>query len=184
MKSLKAKSFLLLFVLTLVSACRDEDPPPPHNEGELITTLMLTLTNSANPADVVNVVFSDPDGVGGNPPTRFDTIGLKAGTVYHCTLELLDESKEPPVDISHEIEHEATDHQFYYLVNGLDLTIAYDDADPQGRPLGLHSVWQAGAAGSGTVTVMLKHKPGIKGDNDPPTVGDTDVEVTFVTRLY
>ncbi|MCS6917640.1 MAG: hypothetical protein RMK52_06905 [Chitinophagales bacterium] len=174
---------LLLATAVFFQACRDEDPPLPENEPELVTTVELQFTNTADPSDQVTALFSDPDGIGGNPPVRFDTIRLGAGKTYHCQVTLSDASKNPPHDLTHEVEEEADDHQFYYLPSGVEVVITYEDVDSKGRPLGLHTLWQCGAASSGTVTVILKHKPGLKGDNDPPTVGDTDMELAFRTEL-
>jgi hypothetical protein len=169
--------------LFIFSSCKNEDPPPPGNEVELITTLTLTLTDSADANNVVVAIFSDPDGVGGNGPTLFDDLDLEAGKTYYATVLLLDESKDPAENITEEVEEEGADHQFYYLVDGADITVEYDDADENGRPIGIASIWRTGAAGEGNVTVVLKHKPGEKGDNDPVQTGDTDIEVEFHTHV-
>ena len=103
---------------------------------------------------------------------------------YNCTVQVLDESKSPAVDITTEVIAEANDHQFYYEPTGVNITVTGLNTDPNGRPLGVTSRWNCGAvSGPGTVKVTLKHKPGAKGSNDPVTVGETDIEVTFAARI-
>ncbi|MCS6991755.1 MAG: hypothetical protein NZL95_07825 [Chitinophagales bacterium] len=179
MKPVLTPQFAVILLFLIAVACRDENPPPPAHPSEVITTVQLKFSSVDDPSEEFWVVFSDPDGIGGNPPVRFDSIRLKSTKTYECEITLIDESHTPAHDLTHEIEQEADDHQFYFLPSGVDVVVTYADADSKGRPIGLKSLWQCGAAGQGTMTLILKHKPGLKGDSDPPTVGDTDIEVAF-----
>ena len=165
----------------MLSACKKDknDPNDPNdpNEEELITTVSLYFTDTTGVAPSATFTFSDPDGPGGNPPTKFDTIVLQANTVYRLSLELLDESKNPVEDITEEVLAEADEHLFCFEVNGIGITIVRTDTDGT-YELGLESLWTVGAEGSGSVTVALKHQPdGLKDGSCAP--GETDVELEF-----
>ena len=178
--------FLLLLALS-ITACRKEKPTAPPSGGqpveqELITTLILHF-HSMDSSEHKMFTFRDLDGEGGQPPT-IDVEQLTAGTVYHVHVEVLDESQTPVMDITQEIEEEGDHHQFFYHVSGVGITIAYDDEDEYGLPIGLRTLWMVGDAGSGTVVVSLRHDPdklapGV-GDGDITNAGgDTDIEVDF-----
>jgi hypothetical protein len=173
-------AFGLFLAAGLLSAC-DKDDEEPHNEGELITTVTLTM-QEAGTANTVTATFRDPDGEGGNVPTQFDEIVLKPNTVYNTTISLLDESKTPAENIGEEIEEEADEHQFFYTpTSGLNVTVAYDDQDSKNLPLGLKTRVTTGAASTGKLKVTLKHQPGTKNNNI--ATGETDVELDFTTKV-
>ena len=172
----------LLMVTFVATGCK-KDSKEPENEEELITTLKLTFTEVGGTA-TSTVTFKDADGPGGNAPTQNEQIVLAPNKQYNCTVQVLDESKSPAVDITTEVIAEANDHQFYYEPTVVNITVTGLNTDPNGRPLGVTSRWNCGAvSGPGTVKVTLKHKPGAKGSNDPVTVGETDIEVTFAARI-
>jgi hypothetical protein len=182
MKANPMKFFLIAVLsVALFSACKKDknDPNNPNdpNEEELITTVGLYFSDIFGVTPSATFTFSDPDGPGGNPPTVFDTIVLRANTVYRLSLELLDESKNPVEDITEEILAEADEHLFCFEVNGANITIVRTDTDGM-YEVGLESLWTVGTAGNGTLTLTLKHQPdGLKdGTCDP---GETDVELEF-----
>lgn len=179
------KQSKLLLMLSLGSilafqACKPDDPEPV-NESELITSVVLNFTDSAT-QQVLTFQFRDPDGAGGNNPTVFDTLQLKANSTYFVSTLLLDESKSPVDTISNEVEEEGDEHQFFYTPqNGIAVTINYEDQDANGDPIGLATKWKTGALGTGSVLVVLKHQPGEK--NGSASTGETDVEVAFPTSI-
>ena len=181
-KSISELLFALLIISTLITACGEENPPPV-NEEELITTLTLTFTDSANTANVITATFRDTDGDGGTAPTQFDTIRLEAGKTYFTEITLLDESKTPAENISEEVLEEANDHHFFFHATGANLTVTYEDLDTNSPPLpvGLSTKWVTGSASNGTTQVILKHQPEVKNGTETP--GETDVDVTFVTEI-
>lgn len=187
---LSVKFFLLLAVAGIsLPSCKNDDDnvpePHKHNEAELITTIKLVLTEAGHDHNEVTAVFKDADGDGGLAPTVFDTIRLKSSSTYNAVILLLDESRTPADTISNEVEEEGDEHQFFFSVSGgAEVTVAYADADDNGVPIGLNSVFTTGAATSnkdGKLMVVLKHQ----GDEKPKTgngnadIGDTDVEVSF-----
>ncbi|MDA8693527.1 type 1 periplasmic binding fold superfamily protein, partial [Saprospiraceae bacterium] len=64
------------------------------------------------------------------------------------------------------------------------LMISYEDMDSDDNPLGLSTTLNTTSAGTGTLTIILRHLPNKNGDgvSDGEIAnagGDTDVEVTF-----
>ena len=140
------KKFLsLITFIALIStqvACKKDKPldptnPAPNNPAELITTLKLIFTDSANTSSVNTFVFKDADGDGGNAPTQFDTIQLNANSTYYVSVLLLNESVSPADTISNEVAEEANEHQFFFHYNGVNISLTYLDADTNTPPLPL-----------------------------------------------
>jgi hypothetical protein len=178
---LLAAAALLLFL----NGCKKdkdpvENPPPPENEGEVITTLRISFTDSAGVLPAASATFRDPDGDGGAGPDIHDTIRLASGATYFASILLLNETVQPPDTISNEVLDEGDEHLFCFTVSGADVTVVRTDSDGT-YPIGLESTWYTGAAGSGTVQMELKHQPGVKDGTCNP--GETDVDVTFVTEI-
>ncbi len=143
-----------------------------HEEGELITTIKITLT----PKDSGNAktfVWSDPDGIGGNAPTQTDTIVCDSGKAYLAAIQFFNGDN----DITTEIKNEASEHLVCYTGPTSNiLAIAYNDSDGQ-YPIGLETKWQAGKISSGLVRINLKHQPKSKNGTCDP--GESDVDVSF-----
>ena len=173
--------YAALFSLALIFCSCDKDDPIIPEEPELITTLIYTLDQ----VDGVPVVFSfqDIDGDGGNDPIITGG-SLTANQTYTGTLELLNESVTPTENITVEIEEEDEDHQFFFQSDIAGLEIAYGDVDSLGNPIGLETTLVTGAAGSGSITITLKHEPsksatGVSEGDITNSGGETDIEVTF-----
>jgi hypothetical protein len=147
------------------------------DEEELITTLKLTAVNKTTGA-ITTATFADPDGDGGNGPTKFDTLQLNIGTVYETSISVLDESKTDVVDITAEVVKEAAEHQFYYTTTASGVTIATTDVDANGLPLGVKTTMTTSTASTGRLQIKLKHKPdGLKKASDSDAIGETDIEL-------
>ncbi len=179
-------------VLLLTACKKDKNEPEPNNpvqpnETELITTVKLILTDSANTSNVKSFMFRDVDGAGGNAPTNFDTISLSPNTTYLTQVLLLDESKNPVDTISNEVLAEANDHMFFYTPStNANTSVTITDLDtntPTPLPLGLQSKWKTTSATSAleTMQIILKHQPGVK--NGTITPGETDVDVIFKLKV-
>ena len=182
MKNFIQLSFILSFSALLLSCKKNHDEAPSpqdQNETELITTVSLIIKE--NGALVNTFTFNDPDGAGGVNPT-VDQITLDANKTYTCTLLLLDETKNPIDTTSLEIEEEKDVHQFFFHPSaGLDMAFAYEDYDDHHVPVGLQSTIHTGAAGTGTLRIVLNHQPGVKptSGNGDEALGETDMEVSF-----
>lgn len=186
MKILKSFAVFIVATVLFISGCSDNNVinPPNPNEEELITTVILNFLNLTT-GQTLTFEFDDPDGEGGNPPVRFDSIRLASNSTYDLEILLLDRSKTPVDTVSEEIEEEADEHQFFFTPVNADVSIVYLDFDKNNVPLGLKSRWTTGNISNGAVNIVLKHQPGIKptsGAGDP-NIGETDVEVEFVTFI-
>jgi hypothetical protein len=182
---------LILATLVLLPACADDAQPP--DEQEVITTVILTF-NLVGGGETREVVFDDPDGDGGNPPTT-DPLLLTRGFTYDTTVRFENRLESPPEDITAEVADEADQHQVFFTGTALGpgLVHAYADQDANGLPIGLRSTFQVPEDAVGELTVTLRHLPPLNGvasktaglaeqvqangfDGLP---GETDAQVTF-----
>ncbi len=172
-------TIIALFSLAIFYAsCKKKVTTPPNpNDEELITTLQINFTDSAGIEPGVTAIFKDVDGAGGNNPSQWDTIKLKANTTYLATILLLDETKSPADTISNEVMEEGADHLFCFTASNINTSIKRTDTDVNNLEIGLQTKWYNSAAGTGTVQVVLRHQPGVKDGTCTP--GASDVDVTF-----
>ncbi|MGZ5247622.1 MAG: hypothetical protein ACXWV5_11320 [Flavitalea sp.] len=177
----------LMFVMAsgvLLTACSKDDVAE-ENSNELITTIELKITERGT-NNTLSFEFEDLDGPGGQNP-EIDQIVLSPEKTYDVTIEVYDYSKNPPVEIHEEIDEESTSHRFYLEPSAnSNITISNYDLDVNGVPLGLSSVWNTGAAGSGTVKVTLRHYEDRGKETSDPVNSNkstTDAEVTFNTVI-
>lgn len=184
--------FTILMLSLVVFACKKDDNTPapgggggaPPNEEELITTIILTFTDTTGLVAPFTVTFADPDGDGGNAPTTHEDIHLDSNKYYNVSIQFLDESKTPAEDITAEVQAESADHIICFTPAGpASLTIVRTDSDGTFE-IGLASFWSTGGMSmtGNTVTVALKHQPGVKDGSCSP--GDTDVEVVFDVVIH
>ena len=181
MKKINFQFFLFAVIVFFLSSCKKENIVDP-NQAELITTVRLKLTNTLSSSIAPLIYeFKDLDGEGGAAPVKFDDIVLQKNIPYICEVTVLNESVSPADNITAEIKAEANDHQFYFVPSSSNLlSVSNYDTDTNGLPLGLSSFWVTGLnPGSGTVKVVLKHKPGTKAANDLINKGETDIELDF-----
>jgi hypothetical protein len=174
-------SILAILIAFTFQACEDKvtDPPNP-NEEELITTVELTFTAASNSSDVRVFRFADPDGEGGNAPTRADTIRLESNTDYVLAVRFLDQSKSPEVDITNEIKNEANEHLVCYST-AAGTSVIITDKDANGLALGLEAEVKTTSVAKSTIGISLKHQPNVK--TGSCELGETDVEVSFVLEV-
>lgn len=155
----------------------------PNNETEHAAVNGVELIFKQGGTTVGTFVAEDPDGDGGNPPTRIDQINLSAGQAYDVQIVVKNIANGVVRDITPAIQAQGREHEFFYLPAGVNVTITKTDRDANGYPLGILSNWVAGTASNGSVTVKLMHKPLIKGPNDDPSKGHSDLQVVFPIRI-
>jgi hypothetical protein len=168
-------AFLLMGTLLFSTSCSDDDDPGPIDEGEVITTVTLSLSPTGKGQDAEATITT----LSGSP-VQNTPLALKSGTEYTAVITLSDESKTPAVDRTDEIRQKGNEHLFVFTAspNSL-LTINATDTDSNGRPIGLESTVVAGSEGTGTLRVVLKHQPGNLKTGTNTTAGETDVDVSF-----
>jgi hypothetical protein len=173
---------LIAVSVLFFTSCKKESPEIP-NEQEVITTLIYTLTPLGGGA-ARTLEFRDLDGDGGNDPVLY-TDSLDANSTYSGSLLLLNEQDVPADTTSNEIWDENTEHEFFFRTSGgLDLSVAYEDQDPDGNPVGLESRVTTGSPSSGKLTITLRHQPdkfapGASEGDITNAGGETDIEVQF-----
>jgi hypothetical protein len=170
-------SFFTLFAALLLSAGCEKDK---KTQQENITKITVHLSGSGGFDQEFS--WSDPDG-GDTGNASIDEIVIPAGTTdIQGHLFVLDESQNPVVDLSEEIEEEAEEHLFVYRLSGTALTqVNYNDVDANGKPLGLATKWTAGT-GAGSLNILLYHQPDTKDDLSSPG-GDIDFDITFQVKV-
>jgi hypothetical protein len=177
---------LLLCTTVALTNCKRADDVDPQDENELITTVRLTFTEQGT-STATTFEYKDPDGDGGNPPTRFDDIRLKPNTTYALRIAFLDESKSPAEDLTKEVEEEADEHLVIFTATPATLlTYTYGDKDSRNFPLGLVGTARTGAAGTGTLKVQLRHQPPVNNQpvkNGTTAPGSDDVNLDFRLRV-
>ena len=176
----------LVVVMTLAfSSCKKDkltDPVIP-NEQEIITTLQFTLSPTGGGVDIV-MSFIDMDGDGPLAPLVSVSDSLMANTQYTASLVLLNETVNPADSINSEILAEAEEHQFFFIPQGVDVNVAYDDSDLDGMPIGLNTILDTGAPSTGSLTIVLRHLPvktatGVAQGDITNAGGETDIEASF-----
>jgi hypothetical protein len=87
-------------------------------------------------------------------------------------------------DVTSTIQQQAKEHEIYFILSGLNFPIEKKDFDANGFPLGLISQWKTGnASAQGSVLLKLMHKPLVKGPNDDPSKGHSDIAVNFPLKV-
>lgn len=172
---------MMLLVFMGLQGCKKDKVDP--NEEELITTVRVKLTEAGTNAPSV-FEFRDLDGDGGAAPSKFDQIVLARGKSYNCTLEILNESVNPADNITNEIIAEANDHEFFFQATDALVAVSNLSKDTKGLPVGVTSTWTASSvAGTGTLNITLKHKPGVKAAGDSFSIGETDISLDFTLKV-
>ncbi len=186
---------LLIGAAVLAGCKKDSDDPatptPPVNEEELITDMYIHFHDDGGNTfewhASVEGGFHHDHGEGaeheeGEIHIHGDT--LPANEHLHAEIFLLNRSVSPADTVSNEVLSEGTAHQFFFIAENANVTFAYDDTDADGRPIGLRTVWQTGAASLGEVKVILRHgldkgASGVSSGDITNAGGATDLEVHF-----
>lgn len=181
----------LAFALTL-TAC-DSDPMEGAGDEELITEVILTLTNAANSADVVTIVASDPDGDGAGLTFSPMSVTLTSGATYNGTIELRDTINGE--DITEEIEEEAEEHLFRYTVtpssaasvtvtdSESDYTTENDNGGDFSVGLAFDVAVSSSASGTGTLNATLFHFDEDPKPSSTATSDEIDVDIDFPVQF-
>jgi hypothetical protein len=165
-----SKSFLFIsFLIVGLNGCNKDEktvsPPVPGNE--FLTSVRVTATNTADASDVQVAIITDTN------------------SVYTATVEFLDETKNPPGQVTNDIY----DRRNYHLIcfqasSGLNITVVRTDMDTNTPPLqiGLQDKITTGAVSTGTLNVQLRHQPNAKNGDCAP--GSSDADVTYIINIH
>ena len=183
-----------------LTGCIDVDDPEQVGEQEVITTVTLTFTPVGGGTALV-FSHADPENDGG---PVIEPIALALETTYDLAVQFENELSDPAEDITLEVADEGDEHQVFVYGSGVEgpataananklITVAYDDTDENGLPVGLDNSVVAVAAGTAELKLMLRHLPeeddvavkveGLAGDfansGSSGIGGDVDADVTF-----
>jgi hypothetical protein len=160
-------SALPLSLLVLLSACTDVKDPDETNPEEVITTVTLTFTPDLDGGAAQTFSWADPEN-DGSPV--IDAITLSGADSYALSVAFLNELEDPAEDITEEVDAESDQHQVFLTGSAVDgpatpenagavLSHTYGDTDANGFPVGLTNTIDILQAGSGVLTVTLRHLP-------------------------
>lgn len=173
------KRFLMIAVVaaSLASCKKNVSEPGGENEHEAINS--VTLTFSQNGTVAGTFIAEDPDGDGGAPPTRIDTIRLRNNQNYTAELTLKNISGTRVTDVTATVRQQGVNHEIFYVMSGASAAVVKTDMDANNLPIGFNSTWTTGAASSGSVLIKLMHKPFIKKAGDNPNIGHSDLALAM-----
>ena len=178
MKTMKNISFYALLSIAMIGCSDDDTAPEVINDEELITTVILTLTQESGDQVVLTTV--DRDGDGPDEPVTTVVGSFSENTQYQGAVQFLNETEDPAEDITEEVEEEADEHQVFYTISeGLNITTTYVDFDDNDNPLGVNITLETGEASSGSLTVTLRHEPVKPNDGLDSAGGETDIATSF-----
>ena len=168
------------------ASCTERDPasPPVTNEHDPPTTLIarfIAVDSTGNPVDTTTATVRDTTVVKGKPPVE-GILTFKVNTLYLGEVFLLNETKQPPTDVTAEVDMDKEAHRFVWTPrNGIEggrLQLQDFDRDGKGEVYGrtLRATVPPGPRASGTLNLVLRHYD--SGDKSDP-VYDTDVDRDF-----
>lgn len=175
---------MVCFVTLLVSvwSCKKASMAKNETEHEAINRVELIFKQGGNV--VTTIVAEDPDGDGGNPPSKIDPINLQVNQTYDVEVKFFNIVNGNTKDVTSTVQQQGREHEVYYLLSGLNFPIEKKDTDANGFPLGLITQWKTGnVSAQGSLLLKLMHKPLIKGPNDDPAKGHTDLAINFSLKL-
>lgn len=184
---------VLAFALTMTACstgnpCDDSDPSCA-GETELITEVIVTLTNTADASDTVTITASDPDGDGAGITFSPASVALTAGATYAGSIELNDTISGE--SITEEIEEEAEEHLFRYSFDPssagtIALTDVESDYTTETANAGDFAVGldfevsvAAGATGTADLVALLYHFDEGPKTSSTATSDEIDVDIDF-----
>lgn len=166
---------LSLSVALLISCngSDDDNGSMMNTDPDFIQNLTLSLTPTTG-GQPFNLTYFDEDGSGGAAPI-ISSEQLPIQTTFSATLTMLDANGN-----AFNLEREDT-QVFFSVSGGLDMSIAYNDMDANGNPVGFSTQITTGelpTTGSFNVvvkTMVNKPNTGIAGS----TAGEVEVDFSF-----
>lgn len=184
----KSNLLIVLFASAIAFvSCSKKENPQIVNEEEVITTLTATLTPQGG-GTTITLQSRDLDGDGPNAPVITVSGNLAANKTYTGAIVVLNETENPAEDVTKEVKDEADEHQFFFTPTNNIVTTAYTDQDGNGRPIGIQFTLTTTNAGTGNLTITLRHKPnktaaGVSSGDITNAGGETDIAATFAITV-
>jgi hypothetical protein len=165
----------MLLLAQLTGCSKSVNKPNDENEHESINRVALVFSEPGTASRTF--IVEDPDGDGGNPPNKIDTIFGSIGKTYTVVVKLFSITNGVTKEVTSTVQTQAASHEFYFIPSDVPAVIQKIDKDKNGYPIGFQSTWQFSAVGTGSLLLKLMHKTALKGPNDGPNVGHSDLQV-------
>lgn len=189
MKRIKKIAIAALTATTIFTACKKEELPTPQPvEQELITTVRLIVTNNSGFNKTFNYKVDNGFGSSSQGNIQIDDVILAPATEYNVEVQVWDESKSPAENITEEVIAESHHHLFIFQSSPASgagsISFSNGSKDDENEPLNQKITFTTGAAGSGSLTITLKHEPANKNAATPHEAGgETDAQAIFPVKL-
>jgi hypothetical protein len=204
-------TFMFLGTAVLFAGCsKEEQAVAPTIANESLTTVVLNLTNQANPSDTTSCRYKYHFDNSGNVVSADSTVlNLKANAKYNVAVNIYDELQQPVFNVGQEIRERQNYHLLFFqptpisaanLITGntspyipgtltsaagpyLNLSVVRTDHDTNTPALevGLTDTFTTGAASTGNLEVILRHQPNAKNGTFAP--GSTDLDVNYKVTI-
>jgi hypothetical protein len=183
-------TFVLALFAVIYNGCKKDNPEEPpveteHPPATTVTMYLIRLDGSGNETtDTTSATVRDTSVVPGKPANE-DTLMLQAGTSYKGTFKLIDESVNPPDDLTQSIIDEQDAHLYVFTISaGLTGKLTVTDLNKDHNGLDFGQIFKvnvnAGVSGSGAIHVFLQHHDsGDKTDNQY----DSDLDRDFPAMI-
>jgi hypothetical protein len=182
---------ILTALISLINVgCSEDNPeaPPVETEHPPATTVTMYLirldSTGVETTDTTTATVRDTSVVPGKPANE-DTLMVNAGTSYKGTFKLIDESVNPPDDLTQDIIDEQDAHLYVFTISSsLNGKLTVTDLNKDHNGLDFGQIFKvnvnSGVAGSGFIHVQLQHHDsGDKTDN----VYDLDLDRDFPVEI-
>ena len=185
MKTIKFYAMSIITIGMLASCSSDDSTPEEIEDEEAITGLTLTFTNQADSNNSVVLNWNDANEDGVVDAGEQTVVGeFESSAVYNAEIELfnLDENILEEDILA---DQQSIDAHFFVYGTTLDFDMqraANDETRSDMNKLGVNTVWTAGAAGTGNISIELYHlSPNVSDSNGFGTAegDDTDIDITF-----
>lgn len=183
-------TFVLALSAVIYNGCKKDNPEAPpveteHPPATTVTMYLIRLDGSGNETtDTTSATVRDTSVVPGKPANE-DTLMLQAGSSYKGTFKLIDESVNPPDNLTQSIIDEQDAHLYVFTISaGLTGKLTVTDLNKDHNGLDFGQIFKvnvnAGASGSGAIHVFLQHHDsGDKTDNQY----DSDLDRDFPAMI-
>ncbi|WP_203258869.1 hypothetical protein [Hyunsoonleella ulvae] len=189
MKTIKFYAMAVMAIAMLASCDNDDDTLEPVEEEEAITRIVLTFTNQADANDTVVLTWDDTNGDEEVDDNEKTVVGeFAANGTYDAEIGLFNED-EDFLDEDILADQAAIDAHFFVYATNLDFTMmraADDETRTDNNKLGVKTVWTAGAAGTGSISIELHHEsPSVDDSTGFGTAAgdDTDIDISFNAEI-
>jgi len=190
----KTKFYIGTFLsLAFLVSCSNDDAitlPPPIDDEEAITRVLITYTNLTDATDTVVLDWNDAnldEVVDAGEQTV--TGEFNANAVYNATIELFNMEED---FLEEDITADQAGIDAHFFVYGTSLDFAMERASTDftrsdNNKLGVITLWTAGAtAATGDISIQLFHESPNVSDADGFGTAegtDTDIDISFDVEI-